>query len=73
MKTGDQVWIGYNGRTVAGTIAIASENERSLMLSFEDAILGGHVGMMPVLLDDIGVYRSVITGKAVAIVPRSEV
>jgi hypothetical protein len=40
------------------------------MLEFE-AILGGHVGMMPVMMMD-GVYRSIITGEAVAIVPRRE-
>jgi hypothetical protein len=68
MKTGDPVWIGCDDRTVEGIIALASENGVSLMLQFE-AILGGHVGTMPVVLED-GVYRSIITGEAVAIVPR---
>lgn len=70
MKTGDPVLIGYDGRTVEGTIMLASENELSLMLGFE-AMLGGHLGMMPVLRDDGGVYRSIITGEAVAVVPRA--
>jgi hypothetical protein len=70
VKTGDLVWIGCDDRTVEGTILLASGNERSLMLGFE-AILGGHVGVMPVLFVD-GVYRSVVTGEAVAVVPRTE-
>jgi hypothetical protein len=70
VKTGDPVWIGCDDRTVEGTILLASGNERSLMLGFE-AILGGHVGVMPVLFVD-GVYRSVVTGEAVAVVPRTE-
>jgi hypothetical protein len=69
LKTGDHVWIDFDGRKVEGKIVMASENERSLMLAF-DAMLGGHVGMMPVLLEDDGVYRSIVTGKAVAVVPR---
>lgn len=70
MKTGDKVWIGCDDRSVEGVIILASENEKSLMLGFE-AILDGHVGMMPVSLID-GVYRSIVTGQAVAVVPRSE-
>jgi hypothetical protein len=69
MKTGDLVLIGCDDRSVEGWVILASENSESLMLGFE-AILGGHAGMMPVLLQD-GVYRSIITGEAVAVVPRS--
>jgi hypothetical protein len=69
MKTGDLVLIGCDDRSVEGRVILASDNGKSLMLGFE-AILGGHVGMMPVLLQD-GVYRSIITGEAVAVVPRS--
>lgn len=68
MKKGDLVWIGCDDRSVEGWVLLASENGASLMLGFE-AILGGHVGMMPVLLQD-GVYRSIVTGEAVAVVPR---
>jgi hypothetical protein len=70
MKTGDPIWIDYEGRTVEGTIMLASDNQLSLMLGF-DAMLGGHLGMMPVLRDGDGVYRSIITGEAVAIAPRT--
>jgi hypothetical protein len=68
MKTGAPIWIGFDGRTVEGTVMMASDNGRSLFLAFE-AMLGGHVGMMPVLLED-GVYRSIITGEAVTITER---
>lgn len=61
-KTGDQVIIECNGRTVSGKVLLASQNSVSLMLEFE-AILASHVGMMPVLRDDAGVYRSVVNGQ----------
>jgi hypothetical protein len=67
-KTNDLVWIGCDDRTVEGVVILASENAKSLMLGFE-AILDGHVGMMPVLLTD-GVYRSIVTGEAIALAHR---
>jgi hypothetical protein len=57
MKTGDSVTIICQGSTVVGEVLLASSNGKSIMLGFE-AILADHVGMMPVLLDDDGVYRS---------------
>lgn len=64
LKTGDKVEIRHAGTTVEGLIVLASTNGKSLMLSF-DAILDGHVGMMPVLQEDDGTYLSIITGKEV--------
>ena len=58
-KTGDQVWIEAGGASVAGVVQTASGNSASLMLGFE-AVIQGHVGMMPVLRDADGVYRSVM-------------
>jgi hypothetical protein len=49
-KTGDLVRITYEGRSVDGAVKLASPNGLSLMLEF-DAILGGCVGMMPVLYE----------------------
>lgn len=66
MKKGDTVEISCLDRTVTGTLLLASENERSLMLLFE-AILDGHVGMMPVFMGDDGVYRALATGTKVTI------
>jgi len=66
MKTGDRVAIECEGRTVDGTVLLASEKGRSLMVKFE-AILAGHVGMMPLLADDAGDFRSIINGALVRI------
>jgi len=59
MKTGDRIKITCEGRQVEGEILMASSNQKSLMIGFE-AMLSGHVGMMPVLLHEDGVYRSII-------------
>lgn len=64
--TGDNVLIECDGRAVAGHVVFASSNGKSLMLGFE-ALLDGHVGMMPVLRDDDGVYRSILNGVVVKI------
>ena len=66
MKTGDKITILYDREEHPGTVIFASPNGKSLMLGF-DAILGGHVGMMPVLQDDDGVYRSIVTHEPVAL------
>lgn len=63
---GNQVIIHCGDNHVAALIALASENGRSLILTFE-AILDGHVGMMPVLQDDFGRYASIVTGTEVRI------
>lgn len=65
-KTGDQVIIECDGRTLPGTVKLASSNSVSLMLEFE-AILAEHVGMMPVLRDDAGVYRSIANDQVVTL------
>jgi hypothetical protein len=61
MKTGDKVQIECDGRSVPGTVLLASKNGKSLMLSFE-AVLDGHAGMMPVTRNDDGSYQSIMTG-----------
>lgn len=63
-SAGDEVLIEYEDRSVSGWIVLASPNSISLMLGFE-AMLGGHVGMMPVLCHDDGIYRSIVTEKPV--------
>jgi hypothetical protein len=60
LRRGDLVTVGYGGATVPGVVTLASPNGRSVMLSFE-GLLGGHVGAMPALQDDDGVYRSIVT------------
>lgn len=67
-QTADKVRITVQGRTEPGEILLASPNGVSLMLQFE-AILDGHVGMMPVLRDRNGIYHSIVTGSEVTIEP----
>lgn len=59
---GDHVTITWaDGRIVPAQVVLASN--RGLVLQFE-AILGGHVGQMPVLLDELGNgFRAVMTGQ----------
>jgi len=61
LRTGEHVFIVCQGKRVEATVMLVSENGTPLMLGF-DAILDGHLGMMPVLRDEDGVYRSVLTG-----------
>ena len=68
-RTGEAVMIECDGRRVAGTVALASGNGRSLMLQFE-ALIDGHAGLMPVLMDDDGIYRSIVTDIEVRLTPR---
>ena len=65
-KTGDVVRIVCAGRSIDGSIVLASSNGKSMMLMF-DAILDGHFGQMPVLRDDDGIYRSIVNGVEVEI------
>lgn len=63
-KTGERLRLTYDGRTVDASVLLASGNGYSLMLSFE-ALLGGYVGQMPVLLEDDGAYRDLLKGQLV--------
>jgi hypothetical protein len=63
----DQIVIQCDGRTLPGFVVMASPNGVSLMIAFE-AMLDGHVGMMPVMWDaDLGAFRSIVTQIAVKI------
>lgn len=63
-KTGDKCMITCEGRTVEGSVIFASGNGKSLMLEFEAILFGmsgsGAVGMLPVLLGDDEIYRSIV-------------
>lgn len=65
-QKGQRVTLTCAGRSVPATILMASENQRSLVLNF-DAIITGHVGAMPVLLGEDGVYRSILDGVEVQV------
>ena len=56
----DRISITCDGQTIVGVILLASSNGKSLVLGF-DAVIDGHVGMMPVLKGDDGVYRSIVS------------
>ena len=51
------------------TILIASSNGRSLAIGWDDGMLGGHCGMMPILRDEDGVYRSLIEDRPITLTP----
>lgn len=69
MKRGDKVNITCALQTVPGEVILASKNGRSLILGFE-AILDGHVTLMPVLRCEDGSYQALLTGSAVLLDPR---
>lgn len=63
---GEAIEISCEGRTVQGVVIFASANGLALMLGFE-AMLGGHVGMMPVTMLDASNGYSIIDRTAVTI------
>jgi hypothetical protein len=67
MKKGDRVQATYEGRTVLATVTLASPNGKSLVIAWDDGMLGGHVGMMPILQEDDGTYLSLIEGQPIVL------
>jgi hypothetical protein len=65
LRKGSRVLITYKGREVEGWVIVASDNQHSLMLGF-DAMLGGFVGMMPVLDNGDG-YRDLVEHEPVEV------
>jgi hypothetical protein len=61
MRKGELVCLTCEGRSVPAEIVLISPNGKSLILVF-DAMLDGHVGTMPIFLDDDGTYRALMTG-----------
>jgi hypothetical protein len=69
LKDGDRVSLTCEGRRVAAQVVMVSPNQKSLAVEFE-AILAGHVGMMPLMRDgDSGPYHSFINGVEVIVEP----
>ena len=66
-KTGDHIIATYEGRTVDAVVKLASPNGRSLMIAWDDGMLGGHVGMMPIFQQENGRYCSLMEGKPVTL------
>jgi len=66
VQKGERLSITFEGQTVEGVVLLASENGRSLVLGFEDTMLGGYGGSMPVLREEgSGAYYDLITGSRV--------
>lgn len=63
---GEEILIDHEGRTVEGFVMMASPNGQSLMIGFE-ALLGGHIGMMPVTMTSETEGFSIIDGTEVTI------
>lgn len=59
LPRGKRVRVTYQNRTIEAEVILGSDNRRSLMLRF-DAMLGGFVGMMPVLQHEDGTYRDLV-------------
>lgn len=58
VETGARVRVTFGGRSAPATVLLASKNGRSLVLEFE-AILGGYVGLLPLLWRD-GAFHELI-------------
>jgi hypothetical protein len=65
LRKGSRVLLTYKGREMEARVVIASENQQSLAFAF-DGMLGGFVGMMPVLDNGDG-YRDLIEGEPVEV------
>lgn len=71
-QAGDRVRITCAGQTIEGDVALASNNGRSLMLTFNGVLGKKHAYAMPVLdLDDAG-FRSILTDEPVTITKRED-
>jgi hypothetical protein len=55
----NRLTITFDGRTVGANIRLGSANGWSLALEFE-AVLGGYVGMLPLLWDGSESYREIL-------------
>lgn len=67
-RQGDRVMIAIGSARTPGAVILASGNGKSLMLEFE-AVLHGHVGTMPVLQEEDGSFRSIVTREVVELTP----
>ena len=62
LKKGDRVRAIYEGRTVRAVVTMASPNGRSLVIMWDDGMLGGHLGTMPIFQEQNGSYASLMEG-----------
>lgn len=71
LRKGDLVTAVYGERSVEARVILASENGRSIAIAWDDGMLGGHLGMMPILQDAVtGEYHSLIEGGVITLTRR---
>jgi len=68
LTKGDIVQATYEDRIIRARVMIASPNGRALVIAWDDGMMGGHVGMMPVFQLETGEYYSLIENKPIALV-----
>jgi hypothetical protein len=71
---GDQCRVTCGDRTVDAVVVLISDNQISAFIEF-DAMLGGHVGKMPIIANTStdaarGIYHSIIDGTEVTLSKR---
>jgi hypothetical protein len=59
LNKGDTLILGCKGEQFLATVSLASPNGKSLVVLF-NAMIDGHLGMMPVTVDERGDYCSLI-------------
>lgn len=67
LRKGDVVVASNGERSIEAHVMIASPNGRSLFLVWSDGMLGGYVGMMPVLQDESGQYTALMDGMPITL------
>lgn len=70
---GQRVQLDYNGQSIEALVTMASDNGRSLLLMFNGAFVtpsgGLQLKMMPLLMDDDGVYRDLTENAPATVTP----
>jgi hypothetical protein len=67
IKTGDKVVLYCDGSRVEAEVRLASPNGKSAIFTFE-AILAGHVGMMPAIMHNNTEGVSLVGGLPIVVV-----
>ena len=68
IRPGDSVELSDGGKKATALVLMASENGRSLMLTFEDVMIDGCIDAMPVMgMTAGGPWVNVVTGHRVEV------
>lgn len=69
MKAGDRVILKCEGSSVEAIVVLASSNGKSVVFSF-DAILAGHIGMMPATMHDATEGETMVGSHPITVEPK---